>query len=170
MDNYLIGSLIAASFLGYSVYKGYFTSGLNWINDKHQKFKFLLSIVNNINGGMTTNNENKNSNISFSVNDTDTSATIIYQRMNQQYIMLVPYNRRYVIDMSQFKVELLRVDNEPVNITQQPGIPYLVSSSSLGGYAIRITNEETGVFKEYLGSAIPLYGDDVMEINQKHDI
>ena len=88
------------------------------------------------------------------MNESDMSASIIYEWMWSQYILLVPYSRKHIADMTQFKVELLRDNKDPLNITQQPGIPYLICAKDLGGSPIRIINEDTGV--SYLYNYIPI--------------
>lgn len=160
MDNYLVSSIVVISLLGFSYYKGYLSSVSKWIDTRRQRVKLLISLMDKIKTDISTK---KDSMTSFTVNDSDMSATILYERMDQKYIVLVPYNRKYVAPMSQFKVELLRTNNNPVDITQQPGIPYLVTAESLGGYAIRITNQETGLSHEYGSDKAPIYGEEVMD-------
>ena len=155
MHSYIVITL-SLSLLAISYYKGFFSKSLNWFRTRHQRLKLLTSILNNI-------PQSSDSTASFSVNDCDLSASIIYQRLGSRYVLFVPYNRSHVAPMSQFKAELIRPGKDPLNITQQPGVPYLVSSSDLGGSAIKITNEDTGLSLEYHGSTIPLYGEEVMD-------
>jgi hypothetical protein len=160
MDNYLLGSLVIVTFIGLSCYQGYIGRVSNWVNTKRQKVKLLLSLMDKIKKDVSTE---KKEEVSFTVNNTDKSASIVYERMGQQYIMLIPYNRKYVAAMSQFKAELLRKDNKPLDITQQPGIPYIVNADSLGGYAILMTNQETGKSHEYSHDIIPMYGEEIID-------
>lgn len=160
MDNYLINSIAVVSFLGFSYYYGYFSAVSNWIKTSCQRVKILITLMDKI---KTDISMKKDSMTSFTVNDTDTSATIMYQRLDETYLVLVPYNRKYVAPMSQFKVELLRNNNKSIEITQQPGIPYLVNAENLGGYAIRVTNQETGKFHDYLNDKAPVYCEEVMD-------
>ena len=160
MDTYLTGSLCLISLLGFSYYKGYISNASTWVTVRGARIKLLLTMINNMQTDSSTINQPIES---FTVNNTDASASIIYHRMNQQYTVLVPYNRKYVVPMSQFKVELLRSNDLPIDITQQPGIPYLINASRLGGYAIRITNQETGQHHEYSSEISPMYGDEVID-------
>lgn len=148
-----------AALIGICYYKGYFSSAMNWINTKNQRAKLLLTLLNNI---KTETPAIKDQIVSFTVNDTDVSANIIYERLGQQYMVQLPYDRRYVANMTRFNVELLRKGKLPLNITQQPGIPYLVTAESLGGYAILITDQETGKTHQYSSNIIPMYGEEAM--------
>jgi hypothetical protein len=145
--------------VGYAYYRGFFTTVSDWFQMRYHRVTMILSLIDKIQNDIGS----KTSQVAFSINDTDTSASIVYERIGQQYIMLIPYNRKYVAAMSQFKAELLRTDNEPVNITQQPGIPYLIHADSLGGHTIRITNQETNVSHEYPHTEIPMYAEEVMD-------
>jgi hypothetical protein len=160
MENYPIGALVTISIIGIIYYVGGFTSILKWCDTRKKKVELLLSVLNNIKNDIESN---KKSSTVFNVNDTDTSASIVYQRMGEQYIMLVPYTRKYVAAMSQFTVTLLRSDNTHLNITQQPGIPYLVNAENLGGYGIRITNQENNMSYTYFDEILPMYGEEVMD-------
>lgn len=159
METYIIGILICISCLGISYYNGYVNKLYNWFIIRQQRAKFLIQLIKNIHNVAET----KKSFPSFTVNDSDTSATIIYERMGSHYLLMIPYNRKFVAPMSQFKVELLRHNKEPLNITQQPGIPYMVNAEHLGGFAIKITNEDNGLFHEYPQSILPLYGEEVFD-------
>jgi len=157
IDICIFSSLLALSATWLSYHKGYFTSLKEWTNLRFQQAKFIIHIMNNIctNGPSTCN-------ISFQVNDSDLSADITYQRIGQQYRISVPYHRKYVASMSQFKVCLIRTGKDSVNITQQPGIPYMICANDLGGDAIIITNEEIGISHTYEKTCIPYYGREVM--------
>lgn len=159
MDTYLVYPVLISSFIGVSWYYGYFHAVKDWFVTKRNNIKLVMSLMDKI----TTDVSNKKS-AAFNITDTSKSANIIYERMGQQYILFVPYNRRFVSQMNQFKVELLRENNNPVDITQQPGIPYLTSANSLGGTFIRITNEDSELTHEYGPDEIPYYGEEVMNI------
>jgi len=160
METYLVGTSITLLVFGLSYYKGYFSTARDWFNIRKQRVKMVMSLMKNI----QTLAESKKTVASFAVNDSDLSASIIYERMGSQYILMVPYSRKYIASMTQFRVELLRYNKEPLNITQQPGIPYIVSSEDLGGSAIKITNEDTGYSYEYTGTKLPMYGEEVMDL------
>jgi hypothetical protein len=99
----------------------------------------------------------------FAINDSDMSAEITYNVMNEFRTINIPYSRQYIVPMSQFKAELLHNGNISKDITQQPGIPYMVSALDLGGTDIKITNQETEKAYIYHGNYIPMYAKEVME-------
>ena len=157
--SYVIGPLLVVSIVAVSYSLGYLSKVSNWFQTRHRQARFAIALINNIHvDPMTTANTT-----GFVVNDSETTATITYTWLNQNYCITVPYSRCHVAAMSQFKVELLCENNPPVDITQQSGIPYLTSADKLGGYAIRIINEESGRSCEYVGDIPPLYGDEVID-------
>lgn len=89
-------------------------------------------------------------------------AEISYNYRGTKYNIIMPFNRNYAIDMIQFKVELLKKDDIVIDITQQAGLPYLFTAESLGGYDIRITNEDNGKTYNYGVKIPPGYGIEVM--------
>lgn len=161
MDTYLVGSAVLLSIFGISHYMGYLTGLTTWVDTRRQKVKLLLTLIDTLQNPSSSSASTTRT--AFNVNDTDTSANITYERMGHEYILFVPYNRGFVAPMSQFKAELLRKNANPVNITQQPGIPYMVTADELGGYAIRMTNQETGVAHEYNHKTAPMFGEEVMD-------
>lgn len=154
-----IVAAVTVSLLAVSHKRGYFTKIKNWANVRQKRVKMVLSLMKNIKEVA----ESKKTEASFVVNDSESSASIIYERMGSKYILMVPYSRKYIACMTQFKVELLRNDKEPLDITQQPGIPYIVSAKDLGGLAIKITNEDNGLSYEYTDKILPMYGEEVID-------
>lgn len=99
---------------------------------------------------------------SFVVNDNDSSATISYNRLGNEYFLSVPYRRDLIVPMKSLMVELIMSDGRKIEITQQSGIPYLVTSEDLGGLAIRVTNVMNSETKDYV-SVAPKYCEEVLE-------
>jgi hypothetical protein len=129
---------------------------LGFIIYKYRKsISLLYQIFNSLE--VSSNNE-----ISFTICDTDACAILKYQRSTVPYNLYLPYNRSQVLYMSQFLVELLREQKPPLVLTQQPGIPYLITARALGGTHIRITNMDTGIVHTYDADTQPLYGDEVL--------
>ena len=85
----------------------------------------------------------ESSNCSFTLNETGKSATITYKRLGTPHMVHVPYSsllqsKSVIKDV---KVFLLKGD-EKIDITQQPGVRYLVSAHMLGGKAMMVTDNE----------------------------
>lgn len=148
---------IASFFLLTFFFKKTFPLFYNWFHIRKQRVYLLLSILNRLENPSNSNTSPS----SFTVTDCGTSAILTYQRLNRNYIVTLPYSRRQIVPMAQFTVHLLRDNEPPLDITQQPGIPYLTSASDLGGSAIRITNEDTGFSFLYKNSHVPMYGSEV---------
>jgi hypothetical protein len=98
---------------------------------------------------------------SYFVNDNDLSIKIKYIRHNEEHFIMIPFKRDLIALMSQFKAKLIK-DDEEIDITQQPGLPYMCSAEQLGGKEIIITNEETGARHVYKHK-IPLFAEEIME-------
>lgn len=101
--------------------------------------------------------------VTLTISDTDETALLTYNRLNTQYTVSLPYNRRKVASMNQFTVHLLYKNQGPLNITQEPGIPYIVSANQLGGVAIEVIDSDTGNKVTYSGDQIPMYCVEVIE-------
>jgi hypothetical protein len=82
----------------------------------------------------------------FSINDTGKSASIKYTRYGKSYILNIPYDRSRISSMSSYTVYLIK-NNQRINITQQSGIPYLVTADELGGNSIEVETIDGDFFK-----------------------
>lgn len=129
----------------------------NWYTDKKNKAKIAVSLIENIASNQT---------VAFNVNDTDKSATILYSRLGKKAILFIPFNRDYAPKMISFKAELtrdIRDERPSLNITQQPGIPYMVTGRSLGGHFIKITNRENEKTIVFGPDEVPGYAEELFE-------
>lgn len=121
--------------------------------EKYRKIKtnattaIILRAISN----STTEN---NSQCRFEINNDRRSATITYTHNGQTHIVIVPYNRRHIRSMSQHQVHLVKGE-DTINITHQPGIPYLVTAEELGGDSIVIMNENGNIIKKLDKRSIP---------------
>lgn len=156
----LYSGLATVSVIGLSYYLGFFNYVAMWIEGKRQRVKLLLKLIEGFEKGIS---DNKKAVSVFTVAGTDESASILYERLGKEYVIWTPYNRSKIVQMSQFKVELVRDGRQPLNITQQPGLPYTVSAGMLGGDGILITDQETDVSHRYGRNEIPMYGDEVAQ-------
>lgn len=90
-------------------------------------------------------------------------AIIPYNYVGQKYFIFLPYKLEYVLPMSFLKVELCK-RGQCFDITQQPGLPYLVTARELDGDYIKITNIENGKFHVYGPDVLPQYGQEVFDV------
>lgn len=127
-----------------------------WYNAKRRQIYLLTTLVKAVSG-----QEVGPHTVSFTVNDTGKSACLEYERMSHKYTLLIPYRRDYVSKMAHFLAELIRPGHLPLDITQQPGVPYLATAETLGGVNIRVTNRETGRHQVFLPSQMPWYAEDL---------
>ena len=81
--------------------------------------------------------------------------TIPYKKNNQLYSITVPYSTMNILPMTDFKVVLKKGDSDSIDITQQPGIPYLSSASELGGESIIVTNPFADISERFTGKDRP---------------
>jgi len=158
--SYTYLSLIAASILGVTYYSGACSGACSWVSQKYHTLRSLVTLMNNMKPIESSSNSKEPA---FSVNPSDLSACISYETMHKKYSINIPYNRENIVAMSQFKAELLRRDLDALDITQQPGIPYMLTATDLGGFAIRITNQEIDRSHVYDENTIPGYGVEVMD-------
>jgi hypothetical protein len=152
--------LIGVGLAAIAYYLGFFDSFITWFQEKRRRVSFVKQMVEAVISTKFTANDGK---ISFTVNDTDTSVSVFYERLGKRYPVFIPFNRSFVASMVEFKADLMRDHHEPLDITQQPGLPYLVSAHSLGGHSIRITNNSSGKMFEYKGNTIPGYAAEVFD-------
>lgn len=134
----------------------YFVTQSKWWHNASNRVQLLMQVSNIL------AQANKTQQASFIINDTDYSATLAYNYNGGGYTICVPFSRRRSLAMSDFQVILIRSDNSAVNITQQPGTPYLVSAYELGGVKINVTNIESGAVFSYNQNTAPLYCDEIL--------
>ena len=96
------------------------------------------------------------------INYINNSAIIEYEYFGQNYKLSIPYNRKKLINMTNYKAELFFNDKPPLNITQQPGIPYILNANDLGGEYIKISNMENGLSHNYDNKQVPMYADELI--------
>ena len=70
--------------------------------------------------------------------------------------IFVPYDRSKSTSLLRKKVFLLK-DEHKIDISQKPGIPYLVSAEDMGGQQIVVEDFSGEVMKRYNGNEIPGY-------------
>lgn len=88
-----------------------------------------------------------------SVNDTRKSAVITYTSYGIERLINVPYHRDIKEAMRPWRVLLVGKSKDPVDITQEPGYPYLCSPQELGGREIIAQNQQTNQVISYQNDA-----------------
>lgn len=100
---------------------------------------------------------------SIEISENGRSLIMSYTHLGRDYKLFLPYNRRATIPMAQYKASLNKRDGLNIDITQQPGIPYLVTPEDLGGDSITILNRDNGVQYTFGSSQTPLYANEVLD-------
>lgn len=91
------------------------------------------------------------------------SITLHYKKNDTPYQITLPYNFFNSLSMHPLSATLHYygssgiISANDVDITQQPGIPYLASAKDYGADSIHITNKETGAVKIYKNEEKPYY-------------
>ena len=84
------------------------------------------------------------------------SAVIIVNQAGKKHSVYVPYDRKKSSSMLRKKVFLIKGD-EKIDISQKPGIPYLITAKQLGGSSIVVEDLSGDVIKVYNEDEIPNY-------------
>ena len=132
-------------------YRHTIVQGMTWIRNKYERIVFIARMLNNI------AESQKPAQASFVINDSDQSATVVYKHNGMNYSLFVPFDRSYAIKMASIQAQLLHNDGTKVDITQEPGIPYLCKASELDGKSITVYNMNTGTTHTYLADCAPGY-------------
>lgn len=89
---------------------------------------------------------------------------IYYDYEGTEYLLTVPYNRSSLVDMIQYQIDAIYENEDIVTITQQPGIPYLISSKDLNCKMLKAINHETDVYHKYEADIKPLFCQEICDI------
>jgi len=92
---------------------------------------------------------------SFQLNDNNKCAIIKYNRLGKTYKLYVPYSIQISSKMNRFKAYLKMENEDEIEITQQPGIMYMLSAEDLGGKEI-IFKYLDGKTIKFIGKEIPI--------------
>jgi hypothetical protein len=79
----------------------------------------------------------------FKIHESKKWANIIFESYGKSYQMIVPYDNNLVRKMSGSTVCLIDKNDIETDITQKPGLPYLMTAGELGGMSLRMTKGET---------------------------
>jgi hypothetical protein len=89
---------------------------------------------------------------------------IYYEYLGKEYVLTVPYSGLSSVDMIQYQMDAIYQDGRVLTITQQPGLPYLVSTKDLGCSKLKATNHETDIYHEYKDDEKPYYCSEICDI------
>ena len=106
------------------------------------------------------NNKQEDEGILFKQLGRTKSAIILYKHGGKEHSVCVPYDRSNLRTMLRKKVFLINsnIDNNKIEITHKPGVPYSLSAKDMGGIKIIVMKDNT-IIKEYAQSEIPNYLD-----------
>ena len=82
------------------------------------------------------------------------SAQIKVKHGGKSHTVYVPYDRKKSTSMLRKRVYLIK-DGQKLDISQKPGIPYLICASDLGGDSIVIANLDGDVVHTYSKDQVP---------------
>ena len=120
---------------------------MSWLTSKTTQASKMFNVMNQMSAPSDA--------VSFSVNDSNQSASIVYTKVGKKYIINIPYNSKFRGIMSQTKVFLITESSDKIDITQQPGVPYSCSAEQLGGISILAENIITGECRTFDKMEIP---------------
>ena len=88
---------------------------------------------------------------------------IYYEYSGTEYMITVPYSMSSSVDMIQYQMDAIYENGDRVGITQQPGIPYLVSTEDLKCKTLKVINHETDAYHEYKDGTKPYFCEEVCD-------
>ena len=97
-------------------------------------------------------NKQKTNISTFTICDSGKSASLTYQKYGVTYMLNIPYNKKYIAKMINMRVFLIKemplsdknnIQYKEIEITQQPGVNYLVTPAELGGKAFKVIYEDS---------------------------
>ena len=140
MNYYFWGSVIGFVSI-YSSYKGYF----------YMKEKLYNHIIEKVNEKLKNDIEDEDL---FKPLHKNSSAVINVKHNGKTHPVYIPYDRRKSVSMLRKRVFLLK-DDQKEDMTQKPGVPYLVSAKDLGGDSIIVEDLSGEFLKSYTEDEIP---------------
>lgn len=130
------------------------------IKNCYQKAVFVCTLANELH-----KNAPKKDKPEFELSESDNWACIRYiDNSGNERQVVVPYNRSNVMYMSTISVSVMERDGSYKDITQQPGLPYLITPNMLECECIVATNNNTGMSYTYTYDTAPLYCTEVYDM------
>jgi len=84
------------------------------------------------------------------------SAVIMVNQAGKTHSVYIPYDRKKSSSMLRKKVFLIK-ENEKIDISQKPGVPYLITAKQLGGQKIVVEDLTGEIIKTYTEDEVPNY-------------
>lgn len=157
MNNVLyMGAVMGFGYAGYCVGTWVYENGKEYV-----KGYIMKKVMDELNKRLDDSNKNEED-ISFKPTHSN-SAIIRVSHGGKKETIYVPYDRRKSTSMLRKRVYLISYVGETNDIekkeeiTQKPGVPYLVSASHLGGSKIVVETPEGDLLKEFNKEEIPGY-------------
>jgi len=120
----------------------------------HYSKKYLNDyILNKVNEELSKKQDQEG--ISFKTFERTKSAVVLYKYGGKEHKVCIPYDRTKSTSMLRKEVKLI-LDNEEIDITHKPGVPYLLSANDMGGSKINVVKDGK-IIKEYVSDEIPGY-------------
>lgn len=85
------------------------------------------------------------------LNETRKSCSITFTHRGQEQIVWLPYQARLLPKMNRYQVLLEKSDGDVIDVTQCPGVPYLVTPAMLGGSRARIHDRDEDTNDRFIG-------------------
>ena len=115
------------------------------------KRKLYDHIIEKVNEKLDNDINNENM---FKPLHKNSSAVIEVKHNGKTHSVYIPYDRRKSVSMLRKRVFLLK-DDQKEDMTQKPGVPYLVSAKDLGGDSIIVEDLSGEFLKSYTEDEIP---------------
>ena len=119
----------------------------------HNRIKWYMTIYNTVKV-VIQNYYGVSYDTSVELNQSKKTLSITYTYLGQVYLFNVPYELNKTMINRSKKVYLVN-DKHEINITQQPGVPYMCSAHDLGGESIIIRDLLGTIVKKYSYNQIP---------------
>ena len=153
MTNYVLGLTILGT-ATYGIYYYGINMAKNYIGDK-----ILSSIIEKEKAKF------ENTDPDFRIFGRSKSAVVVFNHIGKDYKIHIPYDKSKTRSMMKKKVFLIRklktkdperTENEKIEITHKPGIPYLLTAKEMNGLKI-IVEIDTKLVKEYQENEAPKF-------------
>lgn len=137
----IIGIIIPTTIVG--LYKAYY----------YGKYKLQEYVLEKVMEELNNRMKNEEEKESFKPIHTN-SAVVKINTGGKDHSVYLPYNRKRSIPMLKSKVYLMKGE-EKIEISQKPGIPYLICAADMGGESIIVENLDSEIIHTFSCNEIP---------------